>query len=777
MSASPIVEIVDRKLKLKNENFQFLFKEYANKKCIFIGGTGTARCGKSLLQNLLSQDLLHFKSHFHKIFGVEPGDTSLTEGITICNEPIKREIEGEDYYIFIVDSQGLFSRDKLNKHDLFILSYLLSFCSILLYNVIKRISENDVNEIRFCTKLGIDENEQFQTSKKLGLLLVAHDRPEDDELEHGKFNNEYKRMEYKRSEDTAVFFQGAFRNVLFSLLPEPDSAVKRKDFSFKQSLDLGLKFFDAIQLLKNDLFNEIVLYKDVAKTGNEMYEYLETTFTTLQEKDHIVNSRTPLERYSYGCLVDFGEQLLYEMQSSFETSIHNLKFEEENWSIIQNEAISYDKKYTLEFKDLLKREENLQDNDKIFLKKKFKKRKQIYFKGELEKIQKQLNEIKEKLLIISQQTIEYEKYCDKKFQDLIENYKKSDHFFLDEQFELSKDKAIEDIRKLSIKLEYMTIEHIDNSLKRFCRNCQEFKRNMNFDNEKIKKVEKLILNRLLFVVYQSNSEFDIQQPIITDDLLDKRIEEVLKMVINEMGENFYLIYKENEGKLKLVKKQIFEKLNDGNKLKDVYNFLKKKLVTNFDRHFELFCLKSNDETTAYYTVDIKYQFTKELLDFTSYYRYIDVDCLLDHRLHFINHFIKTVLHEKSLLKERGKPQETVQGNQVSCCLVWLNSRFRSQSSDISTCEDYVHYDYLLKTNDFSNVYLDEIQLRKEVYFKWKNVRNDNISILDYERESDILKVLNLKRIITNNEKLISLFKDYMQLIPLKLRMNRSIIED
>lgn len=60
------------------------------------------------------------------------------------------EVNNENYFIFLMDSQGLFAMDHLRQFDVFVLSYLLSISHSCIYNIKDRLNANECDYLNVC---------------------------------------------------------------------------------------------------------------------------------------------------------------------------------------------------------------------------------------------------------------------------------------------------------------------------------------------------------------------------------------------------------------------------------------------------------------------------------------------------------------------------------------------------------------------------------------------------------------------------------------------------
>ena len=111
-----------------------------------ISVAGNYREGKSTIINRM---LLRIKKGFKVGNEVE----ACTKGIMIWSKPIKHELKGETINILVTDTEGLGSNTSSERHDLAIFCLSLLTSSHFIYNSMRVINKNALNQLSLVVKI------------------------------------------------------------------------------------------------------------------------------------------------------------------------------------------------------------------------------------------------------------------------------------------------------------------------------------------------------------------------------------------------------------------------------------------------------------------------------------------------------------------------------------------------------------------------------------------------------------------------------------------------
>ncbi|CAD5126852.1 DgyrCDS14882 [Dimorphilus gyrociliatus] len=319
-------------------SIQHLLNPYKEQKCLFIGGTGERRSGKSLFQSCL---LTSFRSteELSQIFKTAKGDDSVTKGLQIYQKPIKISLDGETYNIFIIDSQGLDSLEGLGQHDESILCFLLSFCDLTLYHYVLTFGK---------------PFENLPKKSNRGLVVVGRDRPTDQYV-YGEFSPEFKEKEIKMMGPMPLNLE-----MEFVPFPEPNDKIRNGD----SAQTLGESFNKAMSTFKNQLLEFVKHFKENAVLEDDMCRYYQTTRKLINVITKF-NFRDEFNRKSLNSKMDLHYEQIHEENQSklndFKTICNYLEeYNKEFIKLITDDKVT-DEKYF--FKCL---ERFLETNEKHF---------------------------------------------------------------------------------------------------------------------------------------------------------------------------------------------------------------------------------------------------------------------------------------------------------------------------------------------------------------------------------------------------------------------------
>ncbi|CAD5126221.1 DgyrCDS14390 [Dimorphilus gyrociliatus] len=275
---------------------------------------GLFRKGKSFLMNLLYQSN-NQGSYVENVFQVGFGDESVTKGIFMTKKPMVRTISGQRIYIFFLDSQGLFSSD-LVRGDNLIVSFLFSLCPIVIYNADRRLTEQDINSIKFNIYLGVVDNEGFEKTQDNTIIFVLRNRPPQRNATFGKFDKRLKDSFMTGSESISQLSK-LFGKYEFSPFPHPAA--------YHCSKDIGLEFIMAKDNLMKELDSLFNNYANDAISGRGIYKNIIHCYNSLMANDFIINEKSKDQLLQLVHCQEELQSVFYDFNYSLD-KVFNLKY-------------------------------------------------------------------------------------------------------------------------------------------------------------------------------------------------------------------------------------------------------------------------------------------------------------------------------------------------------------------------------------------------------------------------------------------------------------------
>ncbi|CAD5125811.1 DgyrCDS14014 [Dimorphilus gyrociliatus] len=278
----------DGSISLEEEGVIYLTEFCEGKRCLFISSSGSSRCGKSFLQNLIINETVYDKLEKDQGFASDSGMNSVTRGIQFWSRPIVQNVDGEDIFTFIMDSQGLNTIEELGKYDRFILSFLFSLCSIVLFNVEKRLTTAYLEELDFCSMYGLVGESCNRRQKNL--IFIVRDWQYLNNYSYGD-NTDYLKTNLKLENYP---FSRSFEKISCYLLPNPGDQICSglyKDLL----LDVSNDFIKYVNDLKNFMMDQLYCLSKELLNTNSLNVGIDHIFDSLSSRKEIIERITPNE--------------------------------------------------------------------------------------------------------------------------------------------------------------------------------------------------------------------------------------------------------------------------------------------------------------------------------------------------------------------------------------------------------------------------------------------------------------------------------------------------
>lgn len=289
MVGQPVPILIDGKFYIERLHDIFNREDVCDLPACILAVAGPMRTGKSFLLCYLLRYLKEAGCHgwmggeneplsgFHH----EQSEDGVTKGITIWSEPFIVNTPTGKVAVYLVDSQGAFDSTSSGGEENFIFALTQQLSSVMVYNVMSRINENDLNNFLVFSSYAKCQELSFQK-----LVFLVRDWNSPLMYNYGSSGGEslcYDKLlandtQSERSQEIRQYLWNSFDEIKCFLMPDPGTNVREKEgfdgrlADLRDSFKTCLKEFAEQLLSSNNLVIKKMNTREV--TSGQLYKHI-----------------------------------------------------------------------------------------------------------------------------------------------------------------------------------------------------------------------------------------------------------------------------------------------------------------------------------------------------------------------------------------------------------------------------------------------------------------------------------------------------------------------